>query len=72
MFYVKEDNDMISGAMKARIDLQYYADRPIDDGEIEQISRYCKVFFIKTKDIISRITEAQIKELREILAKGKK
>ena len=67
--YSQEDNRMISRAMRARIDLQYYADRPVDAETVEQISRYCKVFFIKTKDIISRISEQQIKNAREALQK---
>ena len=63
------DIEMINKAMRARIDLQYYADRPVDAETIGQVSRYCKIFFIKTKDIISKTTEERIKRIRESLHK---
>ena len=69
LFYSKEDSEMINKAMKARIDLQYYADRPVDAREIEKTSKYCKIFFIKTNDLISMLTEAQIKQVRESIQK---
>ena len=66
-FYDKKDAEMIEKAFDARINLQYYADRPVDDESIEAVSRYCKTFFIKTKDILSNITERQISEIRQAL-----
>jgi len=66
-FYNKKDMEMIKKAFSARIDLQYYADRPVDDQIIEETKKYCKDFYIKTKDILSKITEKQINEMREQL-----
>jgi len=54
------------------INLQYYADMPVDDAVIEMASKYCKTFFIKTKDILSNITEKQILQIRESLRKEMK
>lgn len=68
-FYSREDVDMIYKAFHARIDLQYYANRPVDKQAIEDVRKYCKGFFIKTQDIISRVTEEQIKEIRNSLHK---
>lgn len=68
-FYNVQDIEMINKAAKARTDLQYYVDRPVDAETIELISRYCKIFFIKTKDIISRLSEGQVKRIREELRK---
>lgn len=62
-FYNAKDAEMIDKAFTARIDLQYYTNRPVDERNIENTRRYCKEFYIKTKDIISLITEAQIKEI---------
>ncbi len=70
-FYDMKDNKMIQGAFKARIDLQYYADRPVDSLVIEETKKYCKDFYIKTKDILAGITEKQIKLIRENLTKNK-
>ena len=68
-FYDKKDVEMIEKAFEARINLQYYADRPVDDAVILEARKYCKIFFIKTKDIFSNITERQISEARKALKK---
>ncbi len=67
LFYDKKDFEMIEKSFSARIDLQYYADRPVDINAIEETKRHCKTFFIKTKDALARITEDQIKNIREAL-----
>lgn len=63
-FYSKDDNEMIRKSFKARIDLQYYADREVERKIIDDCRRYCKDFFIKTKDILSVITEKDIDSVR--------
>jgi uncharacterized protein (UPF0332 family) len=68
-FYNKKDMKMIEKAFLARIDLQYYTDRPVDQNIIEETKRYCKDFYIKTKDILSKITEKDIDRLRMNLRK---
>jgi len=45
---------------------------PVDDAVIEAASKYCKTFFIKTKDILSNITEKQITDIKEALKKEMK
>ncbi len=70
-FYGNKDFEMIEKAFSARIDLQYYSDRPVDDRIIEDIRRYCKEFYIKTRDILASMTETQISEIREKLIKEK-
>ena len=69
-FYNDKDMGMIEKAFKARIDLQYYADRAVDDVIIDDIKKYCKDFYIKTKHILSRITESQINMVRKHLEGG--
>ncbi len=64
-FYDKKDEEMINQAFSARIDLQYYADREVENKIIEEVKSYCKKFFIKTKDTIASITEEQIKKIRQ-------
>jgi len=63
-FYNKKDIEMVEKAFSARIDLQYYANRPVESKTIEEAKAYCKTFFIKTKDILAKITEEQIKIIR--------
>ncbi len=71
-FYGKKDAEMIGKAFEARISLQYYADRPVDGTVIAEVSRHCKEFFIRTKDILSNITENQVLQIREALRKEMK
>lgn len=67
LFYDKRDSDMIGKAFSARIDLQYYSDRPVDSKVIDEIKTYSAHFFVKTKDILARISEENIKNIREAL-----
>ncbi len=66
-YYGLKDREMIQKAFKARIDLQYYADRPVDEHAIQETKKYCKEFYIKTKDHLAKINEQQIKIIREQL-----
>ena len=63
-FYDETDMKMISRAFRTRINLQYYAGRSIDENAIEDVKKYCKIFFVKTKDILSKISERQIEKIR--------
>ena len=71
-FYNNEDFHMIQKSFSARIDLQYYADRLVDGKIIEETKKYCKDFFLKTKDILSKITESQINTIRKNLSEKEK
>ena len=68
-FYDLQDNKNFNDAFSARTDLQYYADRPVDQLMIDKTKKACKDFYIKTKDNIARITENQINSIREKLKK---
>ena len=67
LFYNEEDIEMINKAFSARINLQYYTDRPVNPVIIEQSKKYSKNFFIKTKDILAKISEKQINDIRNSL-----
>lgn len=66
-FYTVDDIRHFEDAFNARKDLQYYADRPVDKKIVNESKRYCKIFFIKTKDITTKITEKQIQQIRKSL-----
>jgi uncharacterized protein (UPF0332 family) len=63
-YYSKNDVQEFGNAFKARMDLQYYADRPIDQEIINNSAKQCKLFFIKTKNILAKISEKEIEEIR--------
>jgi len=66
-FYNERDMEMIQKAFSVRTDLQYYTNRPVSEKDLEDVKKYCKEFYIKTKDIISKITETQIESIRKKL-----
>ncbi len=65
--YSKQDIKMLELAFGVRIDLQYYADRPVDEEALDKSRTYCKDFFIRTKDILSKINDEQIDKIRKSL-----
>ena len=64
-YYNKDDIRMMRQAFDNRNDLQYYADRTVDEDRIAECKRYCKDFFIRTKDILIRMKEEDILKIRE-------
>ena len=69
--YHQKDVAMIEKAFKARTDLQYYADRAVDPVLIQETRKYCSDFYVKTKDILSTLSEDQITALRNKVQKFK-
>ena len=67
--YNNQDKDMVEKAFSARINLQYYADRPVSDEILLVTKHYCPSFYIKTKDLLAELTEDQIQMIREKLKK---
>ncbi len=65
--YSSQDIQSISSAFSARIDLQYFSDRAVNDRQVSRAERECKDFYVKTKTILSRITESQISGIRNSL-----
>ena len=66
-FYTLEDIKGFEEAFGARIDLQYYSNRPVDKKVIDNSRKNCKTFFIKTKTILSTIREERITSIRKKL-----
>ncbi|MBI4155277.1 hypothetical protein HY498_04290 [Candidatus Woesearchaeota archaeon] len=64
-FYDEIDIELINKAFFARNDLQYYTNRPVEENIINEIKIGCKDFYIKTKDIIIKLTEEQINNIRD-------
>ncbi|MFA6072819.1 MAG: hypothetical protein WC758_01790 [Candidatus Woesearchaeota archaeon] len=66
-FYDAEDIKEFELAFIARIDLQYYSNRSVDKAIIENSRKNCKLFYVKTKDILSKLREEQIQKIRKAL-----
>ena len=71
-FYDLNDFKNLGISFSARTDLQYFSDRPVDQKIIDDSKKNCKLFFIKTKNILSVIREEQILAVRKkLMAKSK-
>lgn len=64
-FYSKGDLGIIEKAFDCRNTIQYYFDRIIDKADVDLIIKEAPFFHSKSKDILSKINEKQIKEIRE-------
>lgn len=63
-FYSKEDEKTIFAAFKLRNDAQYYTDRIINKSKIEKLIFDAQDFVAKSQEILIKLNENKIKELR--------
>lgn len=64
-FYSQEDLDLIKMSFETRNDLQYYPDKLVSDNKLDFVKKGAVDFFVKTKEILSKLSEKQIKEIRK-------
>ena len=67
-FYDSSSVDFLETAFQIRNDLQYYPRKFIDNYKLELIKSKAPDFFIHTKQIISRISEKEINNIRLYLS----
>ena len=65
--YTGKDLEMVERAFSARMDLQYYIERPVDDTLLRLTQERCGGFCTRTKNIINRIRGSQIEQVRSRL-----
>lgn len=65
--YDNGDIELIEDAFDIRNDLQYYPNKLVENSKLENVKRSAVDFFVKTKDILTKISEKQIKEIRKKL-----
>ncbi|MBS3085544.1 HEPN domain-containing protein [Candidatus Pacearchaeota archaeon] len=63
-FYSVEDIKIIKKAFNLRITAQYYADKIIDKGDVNEITEKAPLFFNKSKKSLSKINEEDIKDIK--------
>ncbi len=64
-FYSKEDLDLIKLSFEIRNDLQYYPDKLVSNDKLDFVKKEAVNFFIKTKEILSKLSEKEIREIRK-------
>ena len=68
-FYYKEDLRVIKKAFDCRNTIQYYVDRVVDKSDVDLIIKEAPFFHSKSKDILGKLNENQIKEIRQKISK---
>lgn len=66
-YFIYEEVLFVKHSLKARIDSQYYVDRSIPDKQYDEMLKKAPYFLIKCKDIILKLKEKKINEIRKIL-----
>ncbi|MFH1802029.1 MAG: HEPN domain-containing protein [archaeon] len=69
--YTKSDEDIIKKAFKLRNIAQYYVDRIIDKEDVDFIIKGAPDFVAKSKEILSKLNETHIKEIRQKVVDNK-
>ena len=64
-FYSKEDLKIIKKAFDARNIAQYYVDKVVSKEDSDYIMKKAPLFFSKSKEVLARINEKDVRELRE-------
>ena len=64
-YFNKEELDLIEDSLKARIDVQYYVDKDISDELYSKLIDFAPQLLIKSKSILSKLTEKKINSIRE-------
>ena len=66
-YFTKEDISLLEKSLTTRVDVQYYVDRIIDITIKNQMIREASSFHLKCKEIISKINQTEINNIREML-----
>jgi len=70
-FYSENEVELIKKAFDVRNNLQYYPDKLMKNFDLLNIEKGTVEFFVKTKSIISEISESQIDEIISKLREAK-
>jgi len=70
-FYDESYFELIKNAFKIRNDLQYYPDKLTDNLKLGIVKKGAVVFFVKSKEILLKLGEKQIKEIRKKIKEKK-
>ncbi len=66
-YFTKDECALMEDAFNARIDMQYYTDRGLDDDILDKVVDMVPDFLVKCKNILLRITEKDINKIRSAL-----
>ncbi len=68
-YFSSDDVDLLHKAMTARVDVQYYTDRSVDQITYQKIKSESGLFLVKCKEASKKINQETVKKIRELLLK---
>ncbi len=68
-FFSNGDADLLHKAMIARVDVQYYTDRFVDEKTYQNLKANSGLFLVKCKEASKKINQETVKKIRELLYK---
>ena len=66
-FFSSDDIALLQKAMTARVDVQYYTDRTVDEITYQKIKVNSGLFLVRCKEVSKKINKEIIKKIRELL-----
>ena len=69
--FKKANSDFLKKAMQARIDMQYYSNRGIDEQFYQKMMKHAPIFLVECKEIINSVRQEEIIQIRDKLEKIK-
>ena len=66
-YFNDKECEFLTKSMQARIDKQYYTNRDVRDTQYEEMRKKVPLFLVKCKEIIEKMTEEEIGNLRSKL-----
>lgn len=69
--FKKADSDFLKKAMQARVDMQYYSNRGIDEEFYQKMIKDSPIFLVECKEIVNSIKQEEIVQVRDKLLKIK-
>ena len=66
-YFSDEEISFLEESIQARVDSQYYTDRKIDNKKYEEMIRKAPQMVVKCKEIVNKLNENKINEIREKL-----
>lgn len=69
--FKKADSDFLKKSMQARVDIQYYSNRGIDEQFYQKMMKDAPIFLVECKELINSIKQDEINQIRNKLEKIK-
>src|SRR3989338_5913540 len=71
-FFEEDDVSLLQSAMTARVDVQYYTDRTVDEEQYKEIKVKSPLFLVLCKEVYRKINKETIRQIRAMVEAQRK